>query len=173
MAGTSGTAGTGGSERGLLGIYLNDHLAGATAGVDLFRRAAAPHRGSELGNTLERLLAEVAEDRTALLDMMNVLGVPVRRYKVYAAWAAEKAGRLKLNGHLLKRSPLSTLVELEAMRLGVEGKEAGWRTLQIMADRNGRIDATRLDGLLTRARQQAETLEELRVAAAARVFGGA
>lgn len=173
MAGTSGTAGTRGSKPGLLGIYLNDHLAGATAGVDLFRRAAAPHRGSELGNTLQRLLAEVTEDRTALLDMMKALGVPVRRYKVYAGWVAEKAGRLKLNGHLLDRSPLSTLVELEGMRLGVEGKEAGWRTLRIVADRDGRLDAQRLDGLLARARQQADTLEELRVTAAADVFGGA
>jgi hypothetical protein len=41
----------------------------------------------------------------------------------------EKAARLKLNGHLLARSPLSSLEELEMLRLGVEGKAAGWRTL--------------------------------------------
>ena len=32
----------------LLTIYLNDHLAGATAGVELARRAAGENKGSEL-----------------------------------------------------------------------------------------------------------------------------
>ena len=41
--------------------------------------------------------AVIADDRTALLQIMATLGVPVRRYKLYAAWAVEKAGRLKLN----------------------------------------------------------------------------
>lgn len=172
MAGTSGTAGAGGRGRDLLGIYLNDHLAGATAGVDLFRRAAGAHRGSAVGTTLEQLAAEVAEDRGSLQDMMTVLGIPVRRYKLYAAWAAEKVGRLKLNGSLLERSPLSTVVELEGMKLGVEGKVAGWRTLRTVADRDGRLDAQRLDALLARARQQADVLEELRISAAAEVFSG-
>ncbi len=172
MAGTSGTAGAGGRSCDLLGIYLNDHLAGATAGVDLFRRAAGAHRGSAVGTTLEQLAAEVAEDRGSLQDMMTVLGIPVRRYKLYAAWAAEKVGRLKLNGSLLERSPLSTVVELEGMKLGVEGKAAGWRTLRTVADRDGRLDAQRLDALLARARQQADILEELRIRAAAEVFSG-
>lgn len=170
MAGTSGTAGAGGRGRDLLGIYLNDHLAGATAGVDLFHRAAGAHQGSAVGTTLEQLAAEVAEDRGSLREMMTVLGIPVRRYKLYAAWAAEKVGRLKLNGSLLERSPLSTVVELEGMRLGVEGKAAGWRTLRTVADRDGRLDAQRLDALLARARQQADILEELRISAAAEVF---
>ena len=52
-----------------------------------------------------RLAAEIAEDRAALLDMMSALGVPVRSYKVRAAWIGEKAARLKLNGYLLARSP--------------------------------------------------------------------
>lgn len=171
MAGTSGTARPS-SRRDLLGIYLNDHLAGATAGVDLFRRAAGAHKGSAVGKTLERLAAEVAEDRGSLTDMMRVLGIPIRRYKLYAAWAAEKVGRLKLNGSLLGRSPLSTVVELEGMLLGVEGKAAGWRALRTLADRDGRLDAERLDDLLGRARQQADVLDELRVSAAAEVFSG-
>ena len=32
-----------------LDIYLNDHLAGATLGVELSRRAAREHRGTEVG----------------------------------------------------------------------------------------------------------------------------
>src|ERR1700685_4093213 len=97
---------------------------------------------------------------------MAVLGMPVRRYKVGVAWAAEKAGRLKLNGRLRSRSPLSNLEELEMLRLGVEGKAAGWRTLRVLAGFDPRLDAVRLEGLMSRARDQADLLEELRVRAA-------
>ena len=34
---------------GYLAIYLNDHLAGSTAGVELARRTAHENDGSELG----------------------------------------------------------------------------------------------------------------------------
>ena len=171
MAGTGGAAGTDTSGRALLGIYLNDHLAGATAGVELARRAAGACHGSATGDALETLAADIAADRAALLDIMGALGVPVRHYKVYAAWAGEKVGRLKLNGRLLGRSPLSTLVELEVLRLGVEGKGAGWRTLRSLADRNPGLDPQRLDELTDRARQQSAQLEDLRVRTAAEIFG--
>jgi hypothetical protein len=97
---------------------------------------------------------------------MHLLGIPVRTYKVYAGWLAEKAGRLKFNGRLRARSPLSNLVELELLRLGVEGKAAGWRTLRVRADKDARLDAGRLDALISRARRQADLLEDLRVRAA-------
>lgn len=109
----------------LLGIYLNDHLAGATVGVELARRMARSHIGPRADNSIERLAAEISEDRSALRDIMAALGIPVRSYKVYAGWIGEKAGRLKLNGRLRSRSPLSNLEELEMLRLGVEGKGAG------------------------------------------------
>jgi hypothetical protein len=157
----------------LLGIYLNDHLAGATGGVELARRAARGCRGSATGAALEALTAEIAEDRAGLLDIMAALGISARQYKIYAAWVGEKVGRLKLNGRLVGRSPLSTLVELEALRLGVEGKAAGWRSLRALADladREPRLDPTRLDELIDRARQQSQTLEELRLRTAAEIF---
>jgi hypothetical protein len=159
------TAGT-----SLLGIYLNDHLAGATAGTELARRMARSHRGREDGGPLNRLATEIAQDRSALLNIMAALGVTVRAYKVGAAWIGEKAGRLKFNGRLLSRSPLSDLEELEILRLGVEGKAAGWRTLRARADTDARLDAGRLDELISRASCQVEELEELRVRAASRVL---
>ena len=87
---------------------------------------------------MQRFADDVAEDRAALMRIMGTLGVPVRSYKVWAAWAGEKAGRLKPNGHLTTRSLLSNLEELELLRLGVEGEAAGWRTVRVLADRDGR-----------------------------------
>lgn len=170
MAKAGTTAGTGRSEPELLGIYLNDHLAGATGGAELARRVAGSHKGNP-GGALQRLAAEVRQDRAALLQIMAALGIPVRGYKVWTAWTGEKAARLKLNGRLLARSPLSSLEELEIMRLGVEGKAAGWRTLRALAETDTRLDPGRLDELISRARRQADLLEELRVHAAEHVIG--
>jgi hypothetical protein len=158
------------SRQSLLAIYLNDHLAGATGGVELARRMAVWYPVSGQQATLEGRRADIAQDRRALLDLMAVLGMPVRRYKVGVAWAAEKAARLKLNGSLISRSQLSNLEELEMLRLGVEGKAAGWRTLRELADTDGRLNRATIDGLITRAREQADLLEELRVQAAARLI---
>jgi len=149
----------------LLGVYLNDHLAGSTVGLELARRMAASAE-PQFATVLRGLMAEIAEDRSALLAIMASLGIPVRGYKVFAAWAGEKAGRLKLNGHLLSRSPLSSLEETEILRLGVEGKAAGWRTLRALASRDNRLDAGRLDELLARADRQSSALESLRVSIA-------
>lgn len=154
----------------LLGIYLNDHLAGATLGVELAHRMARSHTGPGAGSTMQRLAAEIAQDRSALQEIMAGLGVPARAYKVCAGWIGEKIGRLKLNGRLRSRSPLSNLEELEMLRLGVEGKAAGWRTLRVLADSDPRLDSARLDSLMSRARSQADLLEELRVRAAGEVI---
>jgi hypothetical protein len=160
------------TEQDLLGVYLNDHLAGATVGVGLVRRMAASAKpGSETAAVVKPLVSEITANRSALVTMMTAVGVKVRGYKVLAAWAGEKAGRLKLNGHLLSRSPLSALEETEMLRLGVEGKAAGWRTLQVVAQRDPRLDAGQLDELLARATRQSDTLESLRVSIAEQVLG--
>jgi hypothetical protein len=164
------SAATSGARHDLLGIYLNDHLAGATAGVELAHRMARSHTGPGSDGALKRLTAQISQDRSTLLEIMASLDIPTRAYKIYAGWIGEKAGRLKFNGQLRSRSPLSNLEELEMLRLGVEGKAAGWRTLRTLADKEQRLDAARLDELMSRARRQADLLEELRVRAADEVL---
>jgi hypothetical protein len=154
-----------------MGIYLNDHLAGATAGTELARRLAVSQRSTAAGAAVAGLAREVAQDRETLLEIMSDLDVPSRAYKVALAWLGEKAARLKLNGRVAARSALSLLEELEMLRLGVEGKIVGWRTLRTVADSDSRVDAARLDRLIDRARAQADLLEELRVQAAADLIG--
>ena len=55
------------------------------------------------------------------------------------------------------------VADLEALRLGVEGKAAGWQTLRKLSTVDERLDAARLDTLIERARRQQETIEEWRV----------
>src|SRR5215208_5114195 len=112
-----------------LATYLNDHLLGSTAGMELARRAARENEGSELGEFLRALSREIEDDRETLLTVMGELGVKSDRAKVAAGWTAEKLGRLKPNAQLRGYSPLSPLVELEGLLMGIHGKLAMWRTL--------------------------------------------
>lgn len=149
------------TRQGLLGIYLNDHLAGATAGAERARYLARASRGTAIASAVGPVATEIAEDRETLLGLMRRLDVPARRYKIYAGWAAEKAGRLKSNGSLVRRSPLSSLIELEVLRVGVAGKVAAWQALRRLADTEDRLDPHLLDNLLDRAHRQLRILEEL------------
>jgi hypothetical protein len=151
----------------LIGIYLNDHLAGATVGTALAHRVAMGHNQVADQATLQRLAGEINADRRALLEIMARLGVPVRHYKTGAAWLGERVGRLKPNGRLRTRSPVSDLEELELLRVGVQGKAACWRTLHELARRDQRLSTAWLDELLARADAQVDQLEDLRVRAAA------
>ena len=147
-----------------LGIYLNDHLAGSTAGVELIKRAAREHASAELGVFLRTLASELEEDREALRTMMRELGVREQRAKVALGWTAEKLGRLKLNGHVLSRSPLTPLVELEGLALGVFGKRQMWLALAELP--LGDDVHARCAELAERAQHQLDGLEEQRLRAA-------
>ncbi|MFD6916010.1 transaldolase [Streptomyces virginiae] len=155
----------------LLAIYLGDHYAAATGGLELFRRAADARKDEQDGRTLAELAGQIDEDRDALAAVMTDLGVSTSRSKMAAGWLAEKAGRLKTNGHLFSRSPLSDVLEAEAMLTGVQGKAACWRTLRALAETDSRLHTDNLDVLLERAERQSTTLEEVRSAAAARTLG--
>ncbi|MET7480142.1 hypothetical protein ABZT17_38105 [Streptomyces sp. NPDC005648] len=149
-----------------LGIYLNDHLAGATGGAELAHRVVREHGGSAYGADLRNLATEISQDRRALLRLMAELDIPARRYKVYGAWLGEKLARAKPNGRLVRRSGLTLLVELEAMRVGVTGKELLWRALLTIAAQDPRLDSDRLEELRQRAERQLDTLDSLHSRAA-------
>jgi hypothetical protein len=155
----------------LIAIYLNDHLAGATGGAELARRALGANRGTPFEAPLERLAAEIEEDRATLADVMARLGVARDPLKVWAAWAAEKLGRAKLNGRLAGYSPYSRVLELELLGLGVEGKRALWRALERIAGEDARLTGVDLPGLARRAEAQRRLIERERLRAAGLAFG--
>ncbi|WP_329575194.1 hypothetical protein OG500_00580 [Kitasatospora sp. NBC_01250] len=92
-----------------LSVYLNDHLTGAFGGAVLARRMAGTHPDSRCAAELRRLAREVEQDRDDLVRIMNSLAVPVRHYRTWLGLAGERIARLKPNGTLVGRSPLSGL----------------------------------------------------------------
>jgi hypothetical protein len=149
----------------LLSIYLRDHHAGAVAGTSLASRTAGANEGTAYGEELARLRDEIEEDRRTLEALMERLGVSQDRLKDASAGVAERLGRLKRNGRLLSYSPLSRLVELESLALGVTGKLSLWRSLR---EAHGEVVAgTDIRALEARAENQRERIEELRLRASA------
>lgn len=145
--------------RELLPIYLNDHLAAATGGSDLAHRAAGSNEGTELGEFLSDLAAQIDADRAQLEDVLARLDVTRDPVKTGAVWLAEKLGRLKLNGRLLEYSPLSRVIELEGLIAGVNAKIALWRTLAAAAPDEPRIADVNFVHLIARGEEQLEGLE--------------
>ena len=145
----------------MLHTYLQDHHAGAAACVDLFRRVAESHDDAHVREVVSRLGDQTEEDKRSLEDLMTLVGTSPSTLKDLPARAAEKVGQLKPNQRLAERSPLSDLLELEALTLAVTGKELGWKSLIDIAD--PRLPRATLEELATRAREQGEELEKLRL----------
>jgi hypothetical protein len=158
----------------MLTTYLNDHLAGLTGGLELARRSLGAQQGSAddpVRAGLEPVVELLGDDRRALLDVMSALGVGVQQHKQLASWAAEKIGRLKSNGSVLRRSPLSTVVELEGLQLVLAYDAALWRTLATLhADGDQRLAAARPDARSSTAARRADALEQLRHQESVRVL---
>jgi hypothetical protein len=151
-----------------LGTYLNDHLAGSTVGRELSKRAAGENSGTPMGDFLERLHKEIVEDRETLLEVMGALDVGEDHVKTVAARVGERIGRLKPNGNLLSYSPLSRVVELEGLALGVQGKASMWRALGLVED--ARLEPFDFAALERRAQRQRKALEQHRLDAARIAF---
>lgn len=150
----------------LLAIYLNDHLAGATLGVELARRLRASNEDNlEFGPVLAEVCAEIEADRETLRAVMDRLGVGQSKVKPLAAVLGERLGRLKPNGRLWGYSPLSRLDELELLQLGVAGKRRLWRALE--HTHAGELPGLDLGALADRASEQLRRLEALHLKAAA------
>src|SRR5688500_20375415 len=98
-----------------LRIYLQDHLAGSTAGLELARRTRGANEGTEYGPPLARIADEIEADRRQLQGINEDLGFGGDRLQNMAAWSLETIGHLKLNGDLTGYSPLSRVVALERL----------------------------------------------------------
>jgi hypothetical protein len=154
----------------LLEIYLADHLAASAAGVALARRSAQSNAGTALGEALRRLAAEIEDDRRTLQAIVAELGFRESKAKDAVAWFGEKVGRLELNGQLRSYSPLSRVLELEALSVGVAGKIALWQSLQSVPALSARLPDCDLDQLAEQARRQRAEIEEHRIEAARETF---
>jgi hypothetical protein len=156
--------------RELMGIYLNDHLAGAVAGSELARRCLRHNTAAPYAATLGELATAISEDRATLERLMRALEVAGNPAKQLGALAAERIARLKLNGRLTSYSPLSRIVELDALTAGIAGKRVLWLSLLGVAEHYAALHQDELRHLINRADEQLEAVQRLRDMAVKEAF---
>ncbi len=154
----------------LLGVYLNDHLAGSTAGLELAEKLRDNNQGTELGKVMAALHHDIDQDRAALEELMARLELERHPVKAAAGWMLERLSRLRLNPVLTGSADLTRLLETEALSLGIEGKLRMWAALKEASVRDQRLAGTDYDRLIERASSQRRTLEPHRLAAALQSF---
>jgi hypothetical protein len=146
-----------------LSIYMNDQLALGILWREVAQRSQRNNRGTQLGEALARVSAGIAEDVKTFQTIMRRLGIRINPVKIGLAVGAERLGRLKLNGRLRTYSPLSRLVELDLLLMGVESKKLLWTTLQHLAGLASRLPDVDFNGLIERAERQRADLEPFRM----------
>ncbi|GAA1735488.1 hypothetical protein GCM10009809_33320 [Isoptericola hypogeus] len=156
-------------DRELLGLYLSDHLTGATAGLGRAERMVGDYGDLPLHAELVELAEQVRGERELYRGLLQTLGLPPRRHRQLAAGVAERLGRLKLNGRVVRRSPMSVVLETELMRSAVVGKLGGWQTLEEHADALG-LDPVRFRELAELVQRQLATLDRFHEYARRRAF---
>ena len=155
-----------------LRIYLNDQYAAGLLWREIARRAQRSNAGSDLGAALDRVATAIAEDVSTFERIMDRVGVRRNPLKAALAIGGERAGRLKLNGHLRAYSQLSRFSELDILAYGIEGKKVLWQNLRDCARLGDRMTDIDFDALIARAQAQRDELEPFRLAAGSAALGG-
>ncbi len=146
-----------------LGVYLNDHLAGSTAALEVL---AELERQEGPGSWTSRLRFEIAADRKELEQLMQQTQITPSNARRAVAWLTEKLAELKTrlddrNGGRLRRLEL-----IEALALGIDGKRALWMALQSVAAEMPALQTADYPRLIDRATEQRRTVETWRLQAA-------
>jgi len=154
----------------VLGTYLDDHLVGAEAGLEmaqqLWKRAGD---GPDAG-MLAMLVEDIKADRDELRGLLERLDQGRHRVKQAAGWIAGKGHQIAVGEALTGDADLSMLLHTESLAIWLDGKRALWVALSAVASRYPVLTETDLPGLADRARDQRDRLESIRLRAAHRAF---
>lgn len=144
----------------LLELYLNDHLAGATAGRARANHMVKAYRDLPIHADLRLLAAELEEEHTILGRLIEQLGLTRKWYRQLPVEVGERLGRLKLNGRVFRRSPMTPLLEVELLRGAVNAKMGLWELLHAESVTLG-LDDAEWATLADRARDQDDRLRSM------------
>ena len=140
-----------------LDTYLNDHIAGATAGTNLAKMAAEEHQTDEHGPFFSEIYAAIQADFETLQQLASALGVEESAAKGALAEIGSKMMAPKFTAG--DDDELNAFVTLETLSIGIEGKVCMWKALKTIEDGNPALEAADLDTLLARGTDQRERLE--------------
>lgn len=152
-----------------LRLYLDDHWAGAGAGAALARSLAGHNRSTSWSAHLRAVVDDIEADEATLADVRAQLGADGGGFKRLLARVGDRVRVVKPNGRVFGYSPLSRIIEVEALIAGVAGKECLWATLRSGLP-EGTLHSVDLPELQHRAEDQLKRLGSFHDWAAAEAF---
>ncbi len=153
-----------------IAIYLNDHLAGSVAAVELLEQLEADHSGTPLEGFFAELHAAIEADRVELESLMQRLDVSESRTRKASAWLAGKFAELKLRLDDAAGGDLRLFESLEALSLGIEGKRGLWLALAAAAEKVPSLQVLDYGRMTQRAEEQRSLVETRRLEAATKAL---
>ena len=145
-----------------LATYLNDHLSGATAAVELLDHLASTYKQPDINGFVIQLKREIEDDTLVLEDLMARLKVEQSRSRKASAWLAGKLGELKLVVDDPAAGSLRLFESLEALSLGIEGKRSLWLALIAAAEKDPNLNLINYERMVQRAEDQRNRVEARR-----------
>ncbi len=144
-----------------LATYLNDHLAGSVAALQLMGRICEQHTDCNLGRLMAELRADVEAEQVHLRELLAAMDKSESQVAQTIAWVGERLTRLKLGTGEHDDSGLMLFEALEALLLGFTGRRALWCMLHDLRDQMPLpLD---FDALAARASDHITRLEVLRL----------
>ncbi len=153
-----------------LSDYLNDHLAGSVAALELLDRMIEACQGKSLERFLRQLREDIDQDQEKLKELIEKLGVSESTVRKAGAWIAEKLTRPKIDLGEGSKEEIGVFLALEALHLGITGKRSLWRALQAASRTVPALARLDYPGLEKRAIEQCEQVEARRLEIARSVF---
>ena len=150
-----------------LHTYLNDHLAGSVAAIELLEKVIEHHSEDRFGKIFSHWRNDIQADQETLRDLIRKLGAEESAIRKAGAWVAEKFSRIKIGD---VDDSASLLQALEALALGITGKRLLWRSLGTIAQNFAPLQGTDFGELEKRAQDQFEQVETLRLEMAREAF---
>lgn len=154
----------------ILTKYLNDHLAGSVAAIDLVEHLVELSGSTERKEFFVALRREIEQDQEVLKRLLKTLGGSESKMRKVAAWLTEKAGEAKLRLDDPGTGRLMLLERLEALGLGIQGKLALWRALGVASEVVPELRGLDLPALERRAQTQHQEVEAMRLEVARDAF---
>ena len=152
-------------DREALSIYLNDHLAGSVAAIDLLDHLIADDPEPALERELVDLQSRLQLEQRTLRTVIEAIGSESKLGQAMA-WVGEKVARLKVGYGAADASTLRRFEALETLALGFCGRRLLWHTLAYLCEHDALHSELNFRELEKNAGHDAEKLEVLRLDAA-------
>ena len=150
-----------------IAIYLNDHLAGATAAMTLLDRMQTMPDIADLARELQK---EIGEDVDQLKSLMAHLKIEQSYPRRAMGWLAETFTEVKLFWDDDPNNKFAVFESLEMLFVGIEGKLALWNVLETISTCNESLKFLNYAKLAERAMNQKSKVDLFRRAAAKKAF---